>query len=108
VKRNNAVRLCKASEVSQGKAKQIELKGFPEPFAVYNVEGRFFLSDDICTHAMASLSDGDIEDGKIYCPLHGGAFDIATGAAVESPCTIPLRVHEIFQDGEDLYGIVKP
>ena len=37
------------------------------------------MTDDICTHGNASSSEGEIEEGKVYCPFHDGAFDIRTG-----------------------------
>jgi len=28
----------------------------------------------------------------VYCPLHGGAFDITTGLAIAPPCEAPLKL----------------
>lgn len=61
--------------------------------AVYNVDGTFYVTDNVCTHAFAILSDGWLEDGVIECPLHGGRFDVVTGAAVTEPATCPLRTY---------------
>lgn len=104
--KDNAKLLCKAADVPPGAVKQVEVVGFDDSLAVYNLNGTYFLTEDTCTHAMASLSNGDIEDGLIYCPLHGGAFNIKTGEAVEEPCTTPLKIFKIFQEGDDLYGIL--
>ena len=35
--------------------------------------------EDACNHAGASLSEGDREGDCVTCPMHGYAFDIATG-----------------------------
>jgi len=104
--KGKAILLCRASDVPPGSVKQVELAGHDDPFAVYNLDGTYYLTDDTCTHAMASLSDGDIEDGVIVCPLHGGAFDIKSGKAVEAPCTLALKVYEIYREGDELFGII--
>ena len=58
---------------------------------VFNIEGEFYAIGDTCTHAQASLSDGDFyEDMRgwvIECPLHGSQFDPTTGEAVSLPAT---------------------
>ena len=89
----------------EGSSVQVPKPGTDEFLAVFNLNGTFYVTDDMCTHAMASLAGGEILDGRIYCPLHGGAFDIATGEAVESPCTEPLRTYEVFAEDGLLYGI---
>ena len=59
--------LCKLAEVGAGTAKQIELReASPEPFALFNVEGGLHLTEDTCTHAFASLSQGEIQ-GNLVC-----------------------------------------
>ena len=50
-----------------------------------------------CTHAGAPLAGGRIAGGRIHCPLHGAAFDLATGAPLTPPAfrkiaTFPVRV----------------
>jgi len=59
--------------------------------AVFNVEGEYYAIGDTCTHAEASLTDGDFyEDMRgwvVECPLHGSHFDVKTGEAVSLPAT---------------------
>ena len=72
-----------------------------KPLAVYCVGGGYYASDDTCTHADASLSEGFVDDGLIECPFHGGTFAIATGAPVDPPCTKPLQVYRVeVKDGQ--------
>ena len=61
--------------------------------AVYNIDGAFHVTDNVCTHAFAILSDGWLEDGIIECPLHGGRFDVVTGEAVTEPARCPLKTY---------------
>lgn len=66
-----------------------------EEIALYNVGGEIFATNNICTHAMASLHDGIQEGEVIECPLHDGKFNIKTGAALCPPVTDPLMTYEV-------------
>ena len=61
-------------------------------------------TDDLCTHGMVSLSYGDVEDGIINCPMHGGAFDIRTGKPTALPCRMPLKTYKVVVVGDDLFA----
>ena len=45
---------------------------------------------DRCSHAEASLAEGEIFDGEVECPRHGSAFDLATGMPQTLPATRPV------------------
>lgn len=62
-----------------------------EPIMLCRHRGVVHALADTCSHGMASLSDGEVEDGKIFCPFHGGSFDLSTGQPVDRPCTIPVK-----------------
>lgn len=72
------------------------------PIALYRLGDEVFATHGICTHALAFLSDGWVEDGKIECPLHQGQFDIRTGKALCLPVTEDLRVYPVKRDGDDI------
>jgi nitrite reductase/ring-hydroxylating ferredoxin subunit len=94
------IRLCATNEILEGEVRQIDL-GDGRILAVYHWEGEFFATDDLCTHGDASLSEGEIEDGKILCPYHMGSFDIRTGEACAAPCSIAVKTYALrVDDGE--------
>jgi len=69
--------------------------------ALYNIEGRIYATDDICSHAYARLSDGFVEDCYVSCPLHNARFDVTTGQPVEGPATEPVEVIPVeIRDGQ--------
>ena len=70
--------------------------------AIYNLEGEYFATSDVCTHGQAFLSEGDIRGDEIVCPFHEGSFEIRTGEPVDPPCVIPLDRFET-RLGEDGY-----
>lgn len=94
-------RLCATSDVKPGEIIRVELES-GHAIAVYNLDGSFYATDDLCTHGEASLADGEIEDGSVICPFHLGAFCIRTGVATAAPCLEPLRTYPVTVDGDAL------
>jgi nitrite reductase/ring-hydroxylating ferredoxin subunit len=63
--------------------------------ALYNVEGTFYATANVCTHAFALLSDGWLEGDTVECPLHGGQFNVCTGKAGGDPVDIDLATFPV-------------
>ena len=82
--------------------------GFPAKLgerriALYRLDGRIHALDDVCTHALALLSQGFVEGGAVECPLHGARFDIATGRCLAPPATVDLRTYEVRIEGGEVF-----
>jgi len=70
-----------------------------EIIAVFNIEGKFFAIEDVCTHDGEELTGGPVEGDQIICPRHGARFCIRTGRALTPPAyedvpTYPVRVRD--------------
>lgn len=59
--------------------------------------------DDTCTHANVSLSEGEVEGDEIECWLHGSRFNMTTGKPSSPPATVPIAVHTVQIEGDDIY-----
>lgn len=70
--------------------------------AVYRLDGAYYATDDPVHHDMAALPQVEVVDRQIFCPLHGGAFDIRTGKATEVPCRQPLKIYKVVAVGDEL------
>ncbi len=90
-----------AATLGANQVRQFLIPGHP-PIALYNVDGSFFATDDLCTHGEASLSEGDIDGDEIICPFHLGAFDIRSGEASKAPCNIAVRTYAVHVDGNGM------
>lgn len=88
------IELCKTSDVPEDDVIQVVLAD-GHAVAVYNWEGAYYCTDDLCTHGEASLADGEIEDGSILCPFHLGSFCIKTGEATAAPCHEPVKSYPV-------------
>ena len=98
--------ICAAADIPENSVKRFEAGN--HVLAVYNVGGKFYATDDECTHGAASLSDGILEDDIIECTMHFGAFNVRTGEAVQAPCSIALRTYKVIvQDGKILVDLEK-
>lgn len=83
------VALCAASAVQPDAPVRVVHGG--QAYAVFCVEGQFFVTQDQCTHGPGSLAEGFVMGTEIECPFHQGRFDIRTGEATAAPCTVALR-----------------
>jgi len=87
------VPLCGVSDVAPGSALRAQIDG--SVYAVFNVEGAIYVTQDECTHGPGSLSEGYVLDDEVECPFHQGRFHIPTGQATCAPCTEPLRMWQV-------------
>ncbi|ARN19625.1 non-heme iron oxygenase ferredoxin subunit [Piscinibacter gummiphilus] len=95
------VHLFKKGELSPGNIRRVDVHGMA--VAVYNVEGVFYATQDGCTHATASLSEGEIVDGDcIACPVHDGTFHIPSGQPLSFPCEVALRTYKVIDAGDEV------
>jgi nitrite reductase/ring-hydroxylating ferredoxin subunit len=83
--------LCSTDDVSPGTALRVEIEDLL--LAVFNLDGQFYVTDDMCTHGPGSLSEGYIEDDVVECNFHNGQFNIRTGEVVSPPCMIPVKTY---------------
>jgi nitrite reductase/ring-hydroxylating ferredoxin subunit len=97
----NIVRVCAQAEVPPGTVKAFTAAA--NTLAVYNIDGAFYVTDDECTHAAASLADGMLEGDVIECCMHMGSFHVPTGRVVEPPCEVPLRTYQVVLKDNDIF-----
>lgn len=82
--------LCGAAEVTEDTP--VRVAGPDMDYAVFTLDGAFFVTQDLCTHGPGSLAEGFVEGSEIECPFHQGRFDIRTGLPTAAPCSEPLRI----------------
>jgi 3-phenylpropionate/trans-cinnamate dioxygenase ferredoxin subunit len=70
---------------------------------LFRVGAEIHAIGDRCSHAEASLAEGELFDVEIECPRHGAAFDLHTGRPVSLPATNPVPVYQTRIEGGDLY-----
>lgn len=101
--------LCAAAAVPEGALLRIDhpARG---PLCVTRQAGRVHATDDACPHAVAALSEGFVEDGRLVCPLHFAEFDLTDGHPRHAPdgCGA-LAVHPVAErDGQLFVSLPQP
>ncbi len=87
-------------------ARGIRVEAGPHRIALFRIGGEVHAIGDRCSHAEASLSEGDVFDNEIECPRHGATFDLRTGEPLTLPATKPVPVYETKTEGGDLYVLL--
>jgi naphthalene 1,2-dioxygenase system ferredoxin subunit len=96
--KDNRLVLASAADIPNDDVISVHIAG--HDLAVYNVNGTFYASEDLCNHGNARLSDGFLEDGIIECPLHGGCFNVVSGEPCAAPVTRSMVTYSVaVEDG---------
>ena len=87
------VTVAKFDDLVEGTGKRVDVG--EERVAVFRVGDQAYAIADRCSHAEASLSDGELFGTEVECPRHGAEFDITTGAALTLPATTPVAAYPV-------------
>jgi 3-phenylpropionate/trans-cinnamate dioxygenase ferredoxin component len=84
------VEIAPLSDLPDGRGVLVEVG--EERIALFRIGESVHAIGDRCSHAEASLSEGDLFDGEVECPRHGSPFDLVTGEPGALPATSPVPV----------------
>jgi nitrite reductase/ring-hydroxylating ferredoxin subunit len=90
------VLVCPADALPQGTLRRLTLSNGSE-LALYNIDGEYYATDNVCPHRGAALSDGAVIGHIVECSLHGWQFDVRTGeclTVIEKIKTFEVRIVE--------------
>jgi NAD(P)H-dependent nitrite reductase small subunit len=92
------VSVLEAASLPPGHGRTVHARG--REFAIFNMAGEFYAIDNTCPHKGGPLGAGTMENGQVFCPLHGWGFDVKTGACL-TRADRPVRSYPTrLQDGE--------
>ena len=66
--------------------------------AMFRVGSEIYAIGDRCSHAEASLAEGEVFDGEVECPRHGAAFDLSSGEALPATQQVPIYTVDVDDD----------
>lgn len=96
------VRACAMTELTEDGVRRAVLGPDGPAVVVVRTGGRVHALTDLCSHQDFRLSEGEVFDGGLECPLHGSLFDLTTGAPDGPPATRPVPVHPVRIEGDDV------
>lgn len=71
--------------------------------AMFRIDDDVYAIADRCSHAEASLAEGEVWDTSVECPRHGSEFDLRTGEPGALPATQPVPVYEVSVENGTVY-----
>ena len=71
--------------------------------AMFRIDDEVFAIGDRCSHAEASLAEGEVWDHTVECPRHGSEFDLRTGEPGALPATQPVPVYPVTVEDGTVY-----
>lgn len=89
----NFVKACNVADVQPGGV--VQASGGSELIAVFNVNGRFFATQDSCPHGQWPLSESYVDGDTVECALHNGRFSICSGKRLSPPVCRALRTYVV-------------
>lgn len=94
--------VCKVGDVAPGSAIRVDQGGYR--LAVVRIGDDWYAIGDRCSHAEASLSEGEVwaDECEIECPKHGSTFSLKTGEPATLPATQPNPIYTVRVDGDDV------
>ncbi len=93
------IRVAALDDLVEGRGQRVDVAD--RRIALFRVGEEVFALADTCSHAEASLSEGEVFDDVVECPLHGAAFDLRTGEVLTLPATKPVAAYTVeVEDGE--------
>ena len=97
----NRVKVAEFSDLKEGVGLKVDLD--EHRIAVFLVDGSIFAIGDRCSHAEASLAEGEVFDDEVECPRHGSTFDLRTGEPKSLPATKPVPVYTVSIEDGNVY-----
>ena len=85
---NDWVDVVRVEELPPGSWRSVDIDD--GTIVVFNVDGRYYAIEDMCTHDGGELSGGEFEGSEVICPRHGSRFSVITGEALTPPAYEPV------------------
>ncbi len=100
------LRLAPVDELEHEIGRRFDVAG--HRIAVFKIGDDLYAIGDRCSHAEASLADGEVFDGAVECPRHGSEFDLGTGEPGSFPATRPVPVYDVEVSDGEVFVTVEP
>lgn len=73
--------------------------------AVFNVQGSYHATSNVCLHRGAPLGQGYLDGAVVICPWHAWTWDVTTGRNTANPA-LCIATHEVkVEDGQVLVKV---
>lgn len=92
------VTIAPLADLPEGRGVRVDIGD--HRLALFRIGDDVYAIGDRCSHAEASLSEGEVFDTDVECPRHGSEFSLVTGEPASLPATTPVPVYPVrVEDG---------
>lgn len=88
------------AEIAPGTAKVVDVNG--HEIAVYNVDGKFYATSNLCPHQGGPLAEGMMDGQTVICPWHAWVFDVTDGTSPVNP-RVKIPCYAVTVQGDELF-----
>jgi nitrite reductase/ring-hydroxylating ferredoxin subunit len=92
-------KVASTDALAAGTVVKAEVDG--KELAVYNVDGKYYCTSNICPHQGGPLHEGMLEGANIVCPWHAWVFDISNGVSPVNP-RAKIPCYPVKVEGKDI------
>ena len=96
---NTWVKVAGAEQLKPGTAMKVDVNG--QEMALFNVDGKFFATSNICPHQGGPLAEGMMEGCTVVCPWHAWVFDVSNGQSPVNP-RAKIPCFQVKVEGKDV------
>ncbi len=101
------VHVCDAADLAGRLGVIARLNDLPiGPVAIYHIGGQVYAARDVCPHAGARLSEGELSGAVATCPRHGSQFDIRTGERLRGPADLAIETYRVEMDAGQVFVVL--
>ena len=94
----NFVKVASVSQVAPGTGMVANVND--KEVAVFNIDGTFYVIDNVCKHRGGPLGEGELEGETVTCPWHAWQYNVKTGACLTKD-GIKMDTYEVrVEDGD--------
>ena len=94
------VRAMAASDLAAGQCAEVTVGN--TSVAIYNVEGTFYATSNLCLHRGGPLGQGLLEGHAVMCPWHAWSWDVKTGENVANG-SLRIPTYEVKVEGGQVF-----
>jgi 3-phenylpropionate/trans-cinnamate dioxygenase ferredoxin component len=95
----NFVKVASVSQVTPGTGIVASADG--KEVAVFNVDGEFYVIDNVCKHRGGPLGEGELEGETVTCPWHAWQYNVKTGTCLTKD-GIKMDTYEVRVEDDDI------
>jgi nitrite reductase (NADH) small subunit len=94
------IRAIATSDLAPGQCAEVTVAG--TPVAIYNVDGTFYATSNVCLHRGGPLGQGLLQGQEVMCPWHAWSWNVTTGENAANG-TLKIPTYDVKVEGGEVF-----